>query len=139
MNKIEKLAIGVAVVALIVALVGAFNPFGMKKAALGAVNVEDYVPVIQYEGYNSTKAITLSGANGDITTGDDLTVTDDATISGGALTVTTANAATSSITVGCVTSYASSSATTIKLLFTASSTGVAVGNGIVTWAYGTCP
>lgn len=47
------------------------------------------------------------------------------------------NGATSTVSVGCVQTLATSSATTIKLVFNtvASSTG----NGFTLWSYGTCP
>lgn len=133
MNK--KLWI-VGVVA-IVAILG-FWYFKSDSPSLGAVNVENYVPVIMQEGYNSAKPITLSGASGDITSGDDitvgddLTVTDDVTISGGALTVTTSGTATSSLIIGCIQTYATSTLTPVKLSATTTP-------GYPFWVFGTCP
>jgi hypothetical protein len=60
------------------------------------------------------------------------TVSGDATVSGGTLTVTTANAATSTIIGGCFQFYATSTATAHK--FQASTTP-----GIMFSVYGTCP
>lgn len=56
----------------------------------------------------------------------------DTTISGGTLNVTTANTATSTIVVGCIQTYATSTATAHR--FQASTTP-----GIMYSAYGTCP
>lgn len=151
MNK--KLWI-VGVVA-IVAILG-FWYFNSGNAPLGVVNVEDYVPVIMQEGYNSAKPITLSGASGDITSGDDitvgddLTVTDDATVSGGSFTVTTTNTATSTTALGCVQTTATSTVTPIKIMFFASTTlnidGASITSGfggtqagLVLWGFGNCP
>ena len=77
----------------------------------------------------------------------------DVSISGGdgGLVVTSTNAATSSVTVGCIETYATSTATTIKQMFFASSTlnidgasitagfGGGTHQGIVLWGFGTCP
>lgn len=61
----------------------------------------------------------------------------DLTVSGGTLSVPTTANATSTIIGGCIQTYATSSATSIKLVMNtvASSTG----NGFVLWQYGTCP
>lgn len=134
----------------IVAIFGIFYPKTEVPSTptLGAVNVEEYVPVIKYEGYNSAKPITLTGASGDITSGDDitvgddLTVTDDATVSGGTFTVTTTNTATSTASVGCIQATATSTVTPIRFLYVASTTATALSGtqaGYVLWGYGTCP
>jgi len=68
-------------------------------------------------------ATTLTGAVG---------ITGDLTVSGGTLTVTTSNTATSTITGGCFQFYATSTATAHK--FQASTTP-----GIMYSQYGTCP
>lgn len=69
--------------------------------------------------------------DGDISTSGDLTV------SGGNLTLTTSNSATSSLIVGCVQSYPTSTATAVvyKLYAAATSTF----SGTVYWNYGSCP
>ena len=59
-----------------------------------------------------------------------LTTTGAATF-GGDVTVTTSNSATSSITVGCIDTYATSTATAIRLSATTTP-------GIAYWSYGTC-
>lgn len=144
----------IAILALVLAIVAMFLPASSKEkmvASLGAAGgmlAENYIPYIMYnDGYKSEKNIELSGAGGDITTGDDLTVTDDATIiddltvSGGVLAVTTAANATSTLTIGEVETYATSSATKICLKFsTVSTSSTPVANdGFVLWSYGACP
>lgn len=61
-----------------------------------------------------------------------VTLTGDTTVSGGTLNVTTANTATSTLVVGCIQFYATSTATALR--FQASTTP-----GIMYSAYGTCP
>ena len=73
-----------------------------------------------------------------------LTVAGDGTISGGKLTVTTANTATSTATIGCVQTYATSTATAVRMVIgsiATSSTSYGGTNtvGLVGWQYGTCP
>ena len=153
-DKLTKITAIAAIALSLIAIVSVTANGTLKNAVLGAVGtlpIENYVPAIMYnDGYYSEKGITLSGANGDITTGDDLTVTDDLTVSGGALDVTTSNTATSSITSGCFDTTATSTATPIKMVFFASSTlnidgasitnafGGAAQQGLVLWGYGSC-
>lgn len=83
----------------------------------------------------SPVATTLGGT----TNFDAITLDDgDLTISDGNFVWDAPSSGTSTLaTVGCIQAYATSSATTIKLVYNtvASSTG----NGFVLWAYGTCP
>lgn len=97
-------------------------------------------------GYATTTAL-----NGNFATAGTLSVTGASTLTGdvtmsggsGALAITTTNAATSTIEVGCVQMYATSTATAVRFLFHASSTisttvtGTAAG--YLLWGYGTCP
>lgn len=70
----------------------------------------------------------------------DVSTSGDAIVSGGSLTVTTAAGATSTLTVGKIVSYATSSATAINICLVASSTQMATGyNGLAYWTYQTCP
>ena len=77
--------------------------------------------------------------------GADLTLTDDAVIAGGSLTVTTTNAATSTTAVGCIQTVATSTATAIRLIIgtpntaASSSASTAINAGFVNWGYGSCP
>lgn len=76
---------------------------------------------------------TLAGAN----------MSGDLTVSGGSLYVPTTANATSSATVGCIQTYATSSATAIKMVFNTSATSTSINGGtvqgVVLWQYGTCP
>jgi len=103
----------VAVIVVLVCIIVALSVTG--KAKLGGVTNYD--------------SLTLT---------EDLTVGDDVTISGGALSVTTAANATSSITVGCITTYATSSVTAVKQVFTTTG-ATSTFNGTVYWNYGVCP
>ncbi len=77
-------------------------------------------------------------ASGDITAGDDLTAGGDLTLSGGTLTVTTSNTATSTIVGGCFQTYATSTATPWRSY--ASSTATVEGvDGVMLAQYGSCP
>lgn len=83
---------------------------------------------------------------GDLTVGDDTTFTDDIIVSGGTATITTTNAATSTLSVGCIQMVATSTASPIILAFgtsftgtTTLPTGAAASNGLVAWKFGTCP
>jgi len=75
-----------------------------------------------------------------------ITFSGDATFSGrdGGIVVTTSNSATSSIEAGCFTSYATSTATAVRLVFgsgvyaTTSTSGTNT-IGLMGWQYGTCP
>ncbi len=80
--------------------------------------------------------------DGDVTTGFD--VDGDTTVSGGTLTLTHSNTATSSAIIGCVQSYATSTATPVRMEFStttalATFSGGIIPNGVVAWRYGTCP
>lgn len=78
--------------------------------------------------------------NGNLTSG---TITAGATTLSGNLTITTTNAATSTATVGCVQTYATSTATPVYFALvvskTASTTFAGTGQGNVMWAFGSCP
>lgn len=146
----------IAVVALIVSVI-AIWPRVSSIGAAGGLLIENYIPAIMYNGgYASAKPITLSGADGDITTGDDLTVTDEAfvlndltvtddvNIVGRLLNVSSSNTSTSTITVGCYESNATSSATAVRLVFStvATSSPTYTGTntvGLIGWQYGNCP
>lgn len=73
------------------------------------------------------------------------TLTGDVTMSGGddGLTITSSNTATSSVVVGCIETYATSTATPVKLALgstsAATTTFGAAGIGSVAWLYGNCP
>lgn len=65
-----------------------------------------------------------------------------ATTLGGDIVVTTSNTATSTLTVGCIQMYATSTETALRLEFnTTNSTSTINGDssGLVAWTYGSCP
>jgi hypothetical protein len=116
----------------IIAIIGLFTPQG--KALLGGGT----------RFQNGISADNTAPVAGEVR-GTDLTITDDATISGGVLTVTTSNTATSTAIVGCVQTYATSTATAIRLMLspvnsTASSTNSSAAvSGFAVWGFGSCP
>ena len=93
--------------------------------------------------------VTTSGIGGTtnfdaIELSEGLTVTGDSTISGGTLNVTTSNTATSTAKIGCVQTYATSTATAVRFVIgsiATSSTSYGGTNtiGLVGWQYGSCP
>lgn len=138
----NKPAIVISIVALLISVIAGyvtvstkapgFNPLG----AAGGLQAEDYIPYVMYnDGYKSAKNIELTGASGDLTVGDDATISDDLTVSGGVLNVTTTNTATSSLTVGCIQTTATSTATPVRL----SATTTAAGGTYLMVVFGTCP
>jgi len=76
-----------------------------------------------YGGVSNFDAITLDSS---------LIVGGDSTVSGGTVTITTSNSATSTITAGCFQFYATSTATALR--FQASTTP-----GVMVSTYGACP
>jgi hypothetical protein len=62
---------------------------------------------------------------------------------GKTLTLTTSNTATSTATIGCVNTYATSTATAVKFTLSsalsATTTFSGTSAGYVTWSYGSCP
>lgn len=88
---------------------------------------------------NGISADSTSPLDGEVR-GTDLTITDDATISGGVLSVPTSLGATSTLTVGRIQTYATSSATRICIDFNTQATTTIAGTarGVVTWFYGGC-
>mgnify|MGYP001566403150 CR=1 FL=1 len=96
-------------------------------------------------------AVEIDGAaylDGGVYASSTLQVTNDVVLYGGsdALTLTTTNAATSTLVVGCIQTYATSTASPIKLTLgstltaTSTATGAStVSSGFVTWNFGSCP
>lgn len=115
MSKNIKLIIG-GVVAAIVIIAGIIG-FSGSPVGQGAEGDSNFTNVV---------------ASGYITGGGALTSSGDATVSGGTLNVTTSNSATSTLIVGCIQFYATSTATALK--FQASTTP-----GVMVSVYGTCP
>ncbi|MDP4000938.1 MAG: hypothetical protein Q8P83_01750, partial [bacterium] len=97
-------------------------------------------------GNITTSAGNIEATAGTLTVGGVSTLTGDVTMSGGsgALVITTTNAATSTVAVGCIQTYATSTDTAVRLVLSsaASSTptyGAGDAIGGVSWNYGTCP
>lgn len=82
---------------------------------------------------NGISADTTSPSVGQVR-GTTLTTTG-AMTSGGTLTVTTSNAATSTLVVGCIQTYATSTATAIRI----SATTTATGGSMLYSVFGSCP
>lgn len=92
---------------------------------------------------NGISADTTSPVEGQIR-GTDLLITDDATISGGSFTVTTSNLATSSTSLGCIQSTATSTETPIRFIIALATSATTTyqgtpSDGFVVWQYGSCP
>lgn len=135
----EKILWGIAVVGLVLGVWAVSSiprtaklPDGLY-GVVGTLLVENYDPYNRYnDGYYSENAISLTGADGDLTVG------------GGSVVVTTTNSATSTVTLGCIQSYATSTATTVRFVLSSAGTSTATygagsANGGVSWQYGTCP
>jgi len=142
MNK-SNFALVVALVAVIIASLAYFKASDFKFGATGT------------RFPNGVSADTTSPVAGelrgdDLTLDDDATITDDLTVNGGAVEITSSNAATSSLTVGCRDGYATSTETPIKYMLFSSSTlyvsgatvstnfGGGTMRGLVLWGYGSC-
>ena len=86
----------------------------------------------------------VSGPGFGIASPSDVQSTNFTQLTTNALTVNTSNAGTSTTAVGCIQTYATSTAQPIRLEFSTStplaSTNIGtVANGTVAWRYGTCP
>ena len=140
-----KLA-GVALV-LVGAVVGALlaGSFGKAPAAGGVYSQSEQtfgqglsVGTARQFVISNAGVITSAVAN---TWASAQTFTADAVFSGGVggIDITTSNSATSSAVFGCWTSYATSTATALKLQFTASTTAPTNGSGVIpVVSYGAC-
>ncbi|MDE1940979.1 MAG: hypothetical protein KGI66_02555 [Patescibacteria group bacterium] len=132
MNIKIKLVIGAVVVLAVGFIVGRlFNSSQALPAggASGTKLAENYDPYIRVNG-GFYSALPVQTTN--TLTSAAFTATGDATVSGGTLNVTTADTATSTLVVGCIQFYATSTATALK--FQASTTP-----GVMYSQYGTCP
>lgn len=117
----------IAVIALIVSL-AAYGQAGTTKSAFGATSCSGITCL-------SGGLRLITGAGGDFES-------DVAAVLTAGLTVSTSNTATSTTAVGCVQTVATSTATPIRLLYTASTTANAITGtqaGFVLWGFGTCP
>lgn len=121
-NTTKTVLVGIIVVVLVI--VG-YHIFSKPKTLGGAVNVtsgqliEDNMPYYRNNGGLNTNLPELIGA--------------DVKVTGGTVEVTTTNTATSTVIVGCIQSYATSTATSQVLQATTTAPSMAM------WVYGTCP
>ena len=126
----KSLTISLVVVA-IVAIIGLFLP--ATKSLIGSVSTScnSFTSCLS-DLYVTTKF----GGSGSIQTDGTLTV-------GGKTTITTSNTATSTLVVGCIQMYATSTATAVHLEFSTTTTLAAYSTSkighAVAWRYGSCP
>jgi len=126
--------------------------FGVLFVSLVADAVTTISTAIVTAGNITTSAGNIEATAGTLTVGSTSVLTGDVIMSGGsgALVITTTNAATSTIAVGCLQTYATSTATAIHLTFATDElatttsqggTGDTTGTygGLVAWRYGACP
>ena len=97
--------------------------YGLDTAAAGQLNI----------GTTTANAVRISRSNMMTTVAGPLTVS-------GSTTITTSNPATSTLIVGCIQMYATSTDSPGKLQFTTASTTGATGASVIpSWTFGTCP
>ena len=128
MTSEKKLWMALIAVAII-AITGLFFPLVQSQFGANGTRFPSGVSA------DSTSPVAGELHGDDLTLDDDATVTDDVTINGGSLTVTTANTATSTAVVGCIQTYATSTATPVRL----SATTTATGGTEALFVFGTCP
>lgn len=148
----EKILWGIAVVGMVFGVWAFVSiprtaklPSGLGATA-GNLLAEQYMPYVLYNGgYNSAKPIATSDTLAVTGTS---ALTGDVTLGGGngALVVTTSNTATSTVQVGCISMYATSTATAVRMSFSLPSQNAATTTtqgsasiGNVVWQYGSCP
>lgn len=139
MNK-NSFAVGIAIFALVVAGVAILVASNAANN-LGGNTEWDKKSFVSGLWGGSSRQVELQ-RDGDIVSTRDGTFRD-LTLSGGDLTVTTTNTATSSLTIGCIQTYATSTATSIVLQPStaneATTTFSGTGFGLLAWQYGSCP
>lgn len=134
----QKIVIGVLVATTLL-----FGFFAFKSGALSfgkASGAAHFQMESFLQGVSAGARDQFSVSNGGV-----LTTSGDITSTGGAnaLVLTSSNTATSSATIGCVTTYATSTATPIRFVIGSAVVGTTTyqgtGIGSVEWMYGTCP
>jgi hypothetical protein len=138
LNYLQSNHLGLIIIAYLVFMGGAAVP---EASLFGAGDLTTVSNPWTFEDN-----VTLGDASGDtLTLTGTATFSQDTTFSGGdgAIVVTTTNAATSSIEVGCTQTYATSTATPVVLQFStaneATTTFSGTGFGLVAWQFGSCP
>jgi hypothetical protein len=119
---------------------------GVFAISLVASAVTTISTAITTAGNITTTAGNIEATAGTLTVGGTSVLTGDVTLSGGsgALVITTSNSATSTLQVGCIQTYATSTATAVRLVLSSAASSTATfgaGNAVggVSWNYGTCP
>ena len=126
MNFLNRNAGVIALVAIVIAIGGYFYPQAVGNA-FGAIKDTSY---FDYFNAATGGAFQVNGTN---------------VLSATALALTTANTATSTATLGCIQTYATSTATAIRFELSTTTSLATYGgtNGAsafgVSWTYGTCP
>ena len=120
--------------------------FGVLFITVVASAVTTISTTITTAGNITTSAGNIEATAGTLTVGSTALLTGDVTMSGGngALTLTTTNSATSTAVIGCVQTYATSTATAVRLGIGTQGTTSPLSSGgnsvgYVLWQYGTCP
>ena len=130
-------SLGVALVAIVIAIfvsLGGTQAFG-KASGPAHMQIESFLQGLTV-GARDQFSLTNTGV---------LTTSGDITSTGGAdaLVLTSSNSATSSATIGCIDTYATSTATPIQFVIGNSVVGTTTyqgtGVGSVQWKYGLCP
>ncbi len=143
-NSKRIVFVGVAIVAILA--IGVAIGYSVKKAnVVGGGSISHYQKESFIEGLfvGNSRQVNITNT-GDISTEQDVTVGDDLTVSGRTATITTSNTATSSLSVGCIGTYATSTLTPVRFVLSSAGTSTATfgagsANGGVSWQYGTCP
>lgn len=122
MNFLNRNAGAVALIAVVIAIGGYFYPqIGQGFGAILDTSYFDYFQASTSGGFQVGSNTVINGSRAATFTG-----------------LTLSSAATSTASMGCIQTNATSSATTIKLI--PSITGAtSTFSGTVYWAYGTCP
>ena len=121
MNKIITWIIGgIATIALVISSVALVSDNQSTPSTVGGSTADNW------------------SVGGNLSVAGTSAFTGDATVSGGTLNVTTSNTATSTAIIGCVQTYATSTATPWRSI--ASSTATIEGvDGVMLLQYGSCP
>lgn len=138
----KNIGIGLVVLGALFGFLGFFGIHLGGSQSFGAINNGALVQNYPYWFTNSTGSgnVLYAGKSQQFAVTDAGALTAGAATLNGNLTVTTSNTATSTITVGCFQSYATSTATSLALRFTASTTAPTNGSGVIpVVSYGTCP
>lgn len=121
----NRIVYGGILIAVVLAIIGIFTPVGQTVDQ----KVGQIVDTFTGDIFDAGTSFKLSGTT---------------VLSSTGLTIGTSNTATTTTSVGCIQTTATSTATPIKLAFTASSVstttfGATANGGTVVWTFGSCP